>query len=139
MPYYRLLEHTADVAIEVRGADLAELLKNLAYAMVDLMAAADAVRAREERPISLAADSDEDLLVAWANEIVYRADSEGLLLPFAEGVRAGGHRAEGLLRGERLDPARHQWRGELKAATHHDLALRRDATGGLVATLVIDV
>src|SRR5262249_19205707 len=136
---YELLEHTADLAIRVRGADLAELLGNLSYAILDLMVEAGGVEPRETHPISIIADSPEDLLVAWANEILYWADSERLLLPFVEGMHAEGTRAEASLRGERLDPARHLWKGELKAATHHDLALARDPSGGLLATLVIDV
>jgi SHS2 domain-containing protein len=135
---YELLEHTADLAVRVRGADLAELLANLAWAVTDVMADAKAVALRESRALCVRADSEEELLVAWANEILFHFESERLLLPVIEELTVAGLEARGRARGERLDPARHGFKTELKSATYHGLAVRRDEAG-IGADLVIDV
>lgn len=135
---YELLEHTADLAVRVRGADLAELLANVAWSMVDLMADAGAVALRESREVAVRGESLEELVVAWANEVLFRFETETLLLPAVENLTVTGLEARGVLRGERLDRARHGWKTELKSATYHDLAVRQ-GEGGWSVDLVVDV
>jgi SHS2 domain-containing protein len=134
---YELLEHTADIAVRVQGRDVAELLANVAWAMIDLMADAAAVEPRESRELTVRADSLEELVVAWANEILFRFETETLLLPQVE-VQVTGFEARGTARGERLNSDRHGWKTELKSATYHDLVVRQTPTG-LSADLVVDV
>jgi SHS2 domain-containing protein len=138
MTRYELLEHTADLAVRVRGADLAELLANVAWAMVDLMADASAVALRESREVAVRGESLEELVVAWANEVLFRFETETLLLPTVENLTVTGLEARGVLRGERLDRDRHGWRTELKSATYHDLVVRK-GEDGWSADLVVDV
>jgi len=136
---YELLEHTADLAVRVRGAELPELLANVAWAMVDLMADAASVAPRESRPLIVRAESLEELVVGWANEIIFRFETETLLLPMTENLTVSGFEAHGVARGESLDRTRHGWKTELKSATYHDLVVRREAGGVWCAELVVDV
>jgi len=138
MPRYELLEHTADVAVRVRGADFGELYGGIVWAVVDLMADASAVLAAVSRPLELAAASTEELVVALANEALFYFETDRLLLPQLVVASASATSLRGTLAGEPLDPGRHGWKTELKSATYHDLVLRRDA-GGLVIDLVLDV
>jgi len=138
MPRYELLEHTADVAVRVRGADFGELYAGIVWAVVDLMADASAVAATVSCPIDLAAESPEELVVALANEILFHFETDRLLLPHLAPTSAGPTSVRGALRGEPLDPGRHLWKTELKSATYHDLAVRTDESG-LVVDLVLDV
>jgi protein archease len=137
-PRYELLEHTADLAVRVRGADLAELLANVGWAMVDLMADASAVAVRESREVAVRGESLEELVVAWANEVLFRFETETLLLPAVENLSVIGLEARGVLRGERLDRDRHGWKTELKSATYHDLSVQK-LPDGWRADLVVDV
>ncbi|HJZ88570.1 MAG TPA: archease [Polyangia bacterium] len=137
---YELLDHTADVAIRVQGADWGQLLASIAWAVVDLMASAHLVAPRAERALTVEAASAEELIVAWANEILYRFETERLLLPHVEIEAASPTKVRARARGETLEPTRHQWKGELKSATYHDLVLRRaDDGAGFSVDLVLDV
>jgi len=134
---YEWVEHTADIAVRVRGLDLPSLLANLAFATADQLASADRVASSVAVPISLSAPDREALAVALANEIIYRREAEGLLLPWLDVDAATDTTLTGTLRGEPAAPA-HELRAGLKAATYHELSLR-DTVGGLELFLVFDV
>jgi SHS2 domain-containing protein len=134
---FDLVEHTADIALRVRGRDFPALLANLAYAVGDQLAAAARVGRLLEVPVSLAAPDREALCVALANEIIYRREADGLLLPWLEVDGATETTLSGTLRGERAGET-HDLRSGLKAATYHELSLR-DTPSGLELFLVFDV
>ena len=125
---YELVPHTADLALRVRGRDLAGLLADAA-----------SVGASVEVPVDLSTPDREALVVALANELIYRRDAEGLLLPGLTVLEAEGGRLRGVLCGEAADPARHALRAGLKAATWHQLAVRDRPGGELEAFVVFDV
>lgn len=143
---YELVEHTADLAIRVRGRDLGELCANLAWAVGDLLADAGAVATAGPGaaavPLALDAADREALLVTLANELIYRYEADGLLLPALEVLDvdgATGGRLRATARGEAADPARHALRAGLKAATWHQLSVTDRPDGSLEAFLVFDV
>ena len=135
---YQLVEHTADVAIRVRGRDLGELYANFAYAVCDLLGKADAVAPHDAIALHLEAPDREAMLVVLGNELIYRRDAEDVLLPVLEVERAGDTELVAVARGERADPARHELRAGLKATTWHELAVTA-TEDGLEAFVVFDV
>ena len=137
MKPYELVEHTADIALRVRGIDLPSLLANLAFAAADQLADAERVGRAVAIPISLSAPDREALCVTLANEIIYRRDAEGLVLPWLDVDAATDTTLTATLRGEAA-ATEHDLRAGLKAATYHELSLRDTATG-LELFLVFDV
>jgi protein archease len=135
---YELVDHTADLAVRVRGRDLGELCRNLAYTVCDLLADAASVDDVVAVPLALDAPDREALVVTLANEVIYRRDAEGLLLPRLELSEISATSLRGTVRGEAADPERHALRAGLKAATWHELQIREIA-GGLELFLVFDV
>lgn len=136
-PYrYREVEHTADRALWVWGQSVPALFVGAARGMVSLMNDPDREGrvATQWRIVSLEALDRESLLVEWLNELLYLAESEGLLLcafeiesltdTTLEG-RAGGVPAEEI-------------KGDIKAATYHDLALEENE-GGWSTLITFDV
>jgi SHS2 domain-containing protein len=135
---YELVDHTADLAVRVRGRDLAHLAAELARATIDQLASVAEVGRTTTVPVTIEAPDREALLVALANELIYRRDAEGLLLPWLELHALDETRLVGELSGE---PAaeRHAPRAGLKAATYHELAVIDSADGFLELFLVFDV
>ena len=77
------VEHTADWALRVRGADLRELLAHAARGMSSLLVSdLETVPADVQRQVELDALDAETLLVEWLGELAYWAESE--LLVFRE-------------------------------------------------------
>jgi SHS2 domain-containing protein len=116
---YDLLDHTADLGIRVRGRDLADLLAAAGIALADLLYDTSRVEERVAEQVEVEAVSDEELLVRFLNELIYVAEVREFAWRVVEVrvVRPG--RISVVLRGERLDPRRHEVRTSLKAATYH--------------------
>jgi SHS2 domain-containing protein len=134
---YELVEHTADIAVRVRGRDLGELAQNLAWTVCDLLADAARVGTGVEEPVELRAPDREALLVALANELIYRRDARNILLPALQVEAITTQSLRGHLRGEPAEE-RHDLRAGLKAATWHELAVT-ETDGGLELFMVFDV
>ena len=80
LPPWEEVEHTADVALRVRGATLAELFANAARGMLALALGGDPVPAGQDRTeILLSAPDPETLLVDWLTELVYRIEDEAFI------------------------------------------------------------
>ena len=65
------VEHTADVAIRVRGRTLADLFANAAYGMACQIARVEQIAPTVEESIDLEAQDAETLMVAWLGELLY--------------------------------------------------------------------
>ena len=135
MSGHRQIEHTADLAFEIWGADFGELLSEAARAVIAVMTDAQSVRGVDRRDVEIEALDDEDRLVRWLNEVLYLALVEGFVVHDAalESTPAG-------LRGYAVGKAdaRASIVTEVKSATYHDLVVRRDGDRWM-ARVVMDV
>jgi SHS2 domain-containing protein len=132
---YRILEHTADAMVEVYGKSLGELFANAAYAMFDQITDVKKVRSKGELRIKLSAESREQLLVDYLQELLYVHDTDDLVLGEFE-VVTDGRELESVVRGEKFDERRHPKRSVVKGATYH--SLKFDEENGRL-TILFDV
>ena len=127
---YRTFDHTGDLGLEV-WADTAERL----YGLAALALAAQEVEAREgnggtpiERRLTLEGDDSADLMVHWLNTVLLEGGLAEAVWTAADVHVLSPRRIDAVLRGPRRDRARHVFLREVKAVSHHDLAL--DLTPG---------
>ncbi len=131
------IEHTADWAIRVRARNLAGLFAGAAQGMFGLLTDLSRVTPDRDFAIELQAIDVETLLIDWLNELLYLAETHGIV--FADfsihdlSVN-GGARLWGQARGGRPDALFK----EIKAATFSGLSIIRDGDEFL-AELVFDV
>lgn len=135
---YEMLEHTADLRIEVRGKDVAELLARSAGALADLLYDPASVREATQRRVRLDEANLELLLVRWLNELIYLREVKEFLWKEIEVETDGPSALQAVLAGEGFDPARHSPRTGLKAATYHQLRIEQ-GTEGWTARILFDV
>lgn len=121
--------------VEVHGRDLNELFANAAYAMFDQITDVTKVEPKGEIKVILSADSREQLLVDFLQELLFVNDTEDLVLGEFE-VRTDGKKLEAMARGEPFDESRHPKRAVVKGVTYHGLEFD-DAKGSV--TLLFDV
>lgn len=119
-----LLAHTADLAAEIGGADLAELYGEGTALVREILVGESPVEPRQTRPIELVGDDDGERLFRYLRELVYLADAEAFL---PASVTLAGRVAT--VAGERFDAARHVAERQVKALTRHRFELVRDAAG----------
>jgi SHS2 domain-containing protein len=135
---YEFFEHTADLGLRVRAADLntlfAEAAQALFSAIVDDLATVNAV---QEVKVNLSDGDREYLLFDWLRELLYRFDAEHFLFSrFTVNVTNDG--LTGAAWGEPLDRRRHALAHEVKAITYHGLKVERTADGWL-AEVIVDI
>jgi len=132
---YKLLDHTADAMVEAYGKDLGERFANAAYAMFDQITDITKVEPKGELKLELTADSREQLLVDFLQELLYIHDTEDVVLGSFE-VSTDGKHLKAEVSGERFDEKKHSKRSIVKGVTYHGLAFD-DANKRL--TILFDV
>lgn len=143
MPYRFIEEEaTADIAFEVRGKDLAEVFRNSADAVMNVMIDnLDAIEPRESRLIELNNEQLDLLLFDFLQRLIYYKDAEQLLLRIGE-LNIGSTGARWYIRaigkGEYLDPQRHHQAVDVKAVTLHEFQLKQ-TNGEWYAHAILDI
>ena len=145
---YEFLDISGDAGIRASGSTTEELFVNAALGMYALIIDMEGVRKTETVGISLTHDSPEGLLVSWLNELIFRFDAHGFIAKeivvteflFGENIPADGppYSIGASLSGEHFDPARHQGKLLLKAATYHKLKIENE-NGRWTAEIVFDI
>ncbi|HEY5527085.1 MAG TPA: archease [Candidatus Anoxymicrobiaceae bacterium] len=135
---FRTIEHTADIGIEVEADSLAELFRGAAQAMFSIMVEPGGVEQSIDRTVRLEASDVEELMFRWLNELIFFVSGERLLLSGFDVLSMSDRALEAVVRGEPIDPAKHELELEIKAATYHELEVRgRD--GCWFARAIFDV
>lgn len=134
----RLLEHTADMGIAVEAATLPELFTEAARGLLLLLGGEPAAAPRTSLTVTVAGDDREELLVNWLNELLFLLETRHFYLAAVTRLELGPGSLAADLRGELLDPDRHSFAREAKAATHHQLRLS-EGPQGWSAQIYIDL
>jgi len=132
--YFEFIDHTADWAMRILGRDLNHLLINAARGMNQLVAPQEKIPGDQEREVELFAIDREGLLVEWLSELVFIAETEGILFHNFELYQTTSTWLKGKLSGGRTADIQR----EIKAVTYHDLSIL-ETDDGLEAVVVFDV
>jgi SHS2 domain-containing protein len=123
--WFREIDHTGDVGIEVSASSRAALFERAALGMFYVLTDPEAVTPREEVEVIVEADDEEALLVRWLSELNFLHVTEGWLFSVFEVTEHDGLRLVAIARGTRYDAARHTIYTEIKAVTFHGLTIER--------------
>jgi SHS2 domain-containing protein len=141
MPY-EYLDHEADIGVRGIGATPEEALAEGARAMLHVMVNPETVTPTAEIPVHCQADDLESLFVALLNELLYLREVKATTLVDLSVTRleetGGGWMLEGVATGEPLDPGKHEFLTEVKAATYFGLKYYTEG-GRHVFQCVVDV
>ncbi|HMF18263.1 MAG TPA: archease [Gemmataceae bacterium] len=135
---HETFEHTADLGLRIRAADLEALFVEAAQALFETIVPDLAtVQPRQKLEIRVNQEDMEFLLFDWLRELLFHFDSQHLLLGRFE-VRICDGNLTGTAWGERLDRSRHELEHEVKAITYHGLRVQQTADGWL-AEVIVDI
>ena len=135
---YRIIDHTADIGIEVEGTTMSEMLRRAAWAFADLITDAALLRPMETLELSVSGPNAEELLVRWLSELLFIFDTKGLLFGDIEIVACTDTWLTARVGGERFDPAKHPARREVKAVTYHGVCVDK-TEGGCKGRVIFDI
>ena len=125
---YEIIEHTADIGIRLKAADLKQLFRNAALAMFDIIAE-KRPKTKDQRPktqkisIKQRADNLEELFVNWLNELLSLAAIKELIFSDFQIKKLQENNLEVVAIGEGIK--NYRVNTEIKAATYHQLKLEK--------------
>ncbi len=122
-PDFNVLEHTADLGIEVRGKDLKNLFGDAALAFTKLMLKVTKSKATGSRNISISGEDLPDLMVRWLGEILYVFEVKREILTGLQIVLISDTRLEAKLDTRRYDSRLDEIIYEIKAVTYHQISV----------------
>ena len=124
---YKLIDHTADLGIEVYGSGLRELFENAGYAMFDLITDTNRLNALSETTLNITGEDWPDLMVNWLRELLYLWTGKGLLVKTMNIVFFSEYALSAIVKSELFAPERHLIKRELKAVTYHQIRVEQKA------------
>ncbi len=138
MKKFKILNHTADIRAVVYGTSLESLFKNAAELLYCLMEIKwSPTEEKKDVNIQISADTLEDLMVKFLNELIYYAEVKrlaGRLLAKNLSVEENNCRIVCKMEGRKIEVLRK----EIKAATYHGLKIE-EANGVLSVSVIFDV
>ncbi len=138
MVEYRIIDHTADMGLEVYGKDLPDLFKNAALALFDLLIDAEDIKNGVEMEIEVEGGNPEELMVNWLSELLYLSQTKGNIFKEAYIDEVSERYVKGRVKGERFNPESHRFKLEIKGVTYHMLEVRKKGNRWL-ARIIFDI
>ncbi len=131
MPEYEFLDHTADLAVKVKGKDLPSLFINATRAMTEYLGmdlpspGAGEGEERGQEIITLSAPDQNSLLVSWLSEILYHTLTKRKIYT---DYKINELTAQSL-KAEIIGEPQKKFAHDIKAVTYHSLDIKKVAAG----------
>lgn len=135
---YTLLDHTADLKIQITGESQAALFQNAGLALADLICALDRLTPEESLTIDIEGDDPADLMVNYLRELLYQWSGEEKLINSVDILDLSERTLSARIHTTHYHPDRHAILNEIKAVTYHQIAVE-PTDGGWQATVVFDI
>lgn len=118
---------TSDVMIEVYGRDLKELFENAALGMFSVICQIPKIKPEKVIEIEVRAESLEDLMIAWLQELIARVDIDGMFFSKFEVLEVDENHLKAKVYGEEAKPEKG---GTLvKAVTYYKYKFEKSKNG----------
>jgi SHS2 domain-containing protein len=135
---YTTIDHTADLGIQVFGADIKDLFSNAGLAMCDLIADTNHRHGLKTYRVSAKGHDWPDLMVAWLRELLYLWAGKERLVRTIDIESISPYIVSARVRCIRFDAGRHSIKHDIKAVTYHQI--RVDQTrNGWESVIIFDV
>lgn len=141
MKGYNFLDHTADVMFEAFGSNLNEVFANAAIAVFDVQCNLKKINNKTKKIIKLKNENIEDLLFDFLEELIYLKDAKSILFgKFKIKFNDVKNKffLECIAHGEKINPAKHELKIDVKAVTLHEFFLKK-IKNGWKCRVVLDI
>ena len=136
MQSFKVLDHDADIRLEVYGASMEKLFENAAGAVFSLIIdPASVIAPSLEKRITVTGNGE--LLINFLNELLFTWDVDRFI-PANVSVAFGTENLTATIKGETFNEDRHSIQLQMKAVTYHKFSITEE-NGMLKATIIIDV
>lgn len=125
-PFFREIEHTADLGIEVEADTPEDLFHCAGLALFSLMVNVEQVQPQEERSVAVQAENWEELFHDWLSRLLREFLQDGFIAAEIKIKDIDQTHLNARLTGEKLNYDRHEFETEIKAVTYHQLAVTQE-------------
>ncbi len=126
---YEIIEHSGDLRIRAVGRDFLEALAHASSGLMSQITPPEQVAEIEVRHLTVSGDTPDEQAIAFLNELIFLAYARHWLTKRVKRLTACNRTActelEAVLVGEPVDPARHEFRYDIKAVTYHAFKLQQ--------------
>lgn len=138
MKKFEIIDHTADIGLLAYGKTKREVFINAAKGMFEIIAGENRnLKENFYDKIKLEAESLEDLLIAWLNELIYIGETRLVILNKFRIKELSDHQIKAEIRGTKINQLCFKVEKEIKAVTYHCLEIKKDEESGLWKAKVI--
>ncbi|MFH1076979.1 MAG: archease [Pseudomonadota bacterium] len=139
---YHLIDHTADLGIVVVGSAPAQIFRNAALAVFDIMINVTKKNtdkgSKSTEFLSVEGEGWPDLMVNWLREILYMWNGEKHVVNDVQIIELNEHNIQADVTIEEYNPNTHEINTEIKAVTYHHIDVH-SKNGEWEATIIFDV
>ncbi|MFH1258309.1 MAG: archease [Elusimicrobiota bacterium] len=132
------IQHIADVGITAYAKDLNKLFVHCAEGMFSLLVDLKTVRPRVKEVVKIKSANQEELLIKWLNELLYFTETHKEVFCKFKIIKLSARNLIAEVWGEKIEPGRHQFGLEIKAATYHNLEIKHTPRG-YETTIIFDI
>jgi SHS2 domain-containing protein len=122
---YLLLDHTADMRMEITGSDPVDLFGKAGRALIHIMLGDIRSKGSDTMKVSLTGEDLSDLMVRWLTEILYQFEGEHLITTDIIIDYLSSATLKASLAITPFDPSQHEVLREIKAVTYHQIDVTR--------------
>ncbi|RLB11590.1 MAG: hypothetical protein DRG39_03850 [Deltaproteobacteria bacterium] len=123
MPWYTFMDHTADMGIIIKAADLKGLFKNAALSLIHIIMGKMPKGETEALMLNIKGEDLIDLMVNWLSEILYLVEGEKKIMTKVEVMSISSRDISAILSLVPFDEKIHEKEYEIKAVTYHQLKI----------------
>ena len=140
---YRFLDHMTDAVIEAYGTTLEEAFVHSARGLVDTMVDLSKVLPTVEVKINAQGHDLESLLFDWLDKVMLLMVADGIATSeFSVKIQKlhdnNSYLLNGIVKGEKINLARHHYKVEVKAITYHEMLIKQEK-GRVTARFLVDL
>jgi SHS2 domain-containing protein len=134
---YRVIDVAGDIGLRAEGKTIEECFVNAGLGLYSLITDISLIELEEKKEISLSEETLEELLVSFLNELIFHFDAYGFIgKSIKVKIKENSLKAE--VYGEFFNPEKHERRLLVKAATYHNLVLKKD-NNLWIAEIIFDI
>ncbi len=133
---YKIIDHTADLGIEVYGDNLNLLFSNAGNAFSEILTDVSKIEEHVSKDITVSGEDLEQLMVNWLHEILYNYEVNFLIFKrfIIKDLNKPDQNKRGIdsvytlsceCYGEEFDQIKHDLLTEIKAVTYHQIEVKR--------------
>lgn len=135
---YEFFDHTADLGLRIRAAELNQLFAHAAQALTAaIVEDPKAIQLTTTEAILIGGSDRIDLMFDWLRELLLRFETRHMLYADFQ-VEVADTELRATIIGEPFDETRHPLSHEIKAITYHGLIVERGGEGWL-AEVIVDI